>query len=134
MATLVGVRVLIVGGMLNLALSFALGWLLSAKRLRDPITKHHWLLTAHTVSLQEGLLLLVVAYALAQTRVSAATCNWAAWLLVSASAFQDLSGIVNWLRDTGDQFAERSTGWIFATINAVLNSAGLALAVWAVLA
>ena len=45
--------------------------------------------------------------------------------LVAASACQDASGIVNWLRRTGDQFAERSTGWKLAVANAILNTAGL---------
>jgi hypothetical protein len=129
-----GVRILIIGGVLNFGLSFGLGWLLSVKRMREPIAKHHWLLTAHTVSLQEGLLLIAIAYALSMTRAPAVLVGWAAWFLVSASAFQDFSGIINWWRSTGDQFAERSTGWIFATVNAVLNSAGLAITIYAVIA
>jgi hypothetical protein len=39
------------------------------------------------------------------------------WLLVVASGFQDFSGIVNWLRRTGDQFEQRSAGWVLATVN-----------------
>jgi hypothetical protein len=46
-------------------------------------------------------------------------------LLVAASAFQDFSGIANWLKKTDDQFAERSLGWKLASVNAVLNTAGL---------
>ena len=53
-------------------------------------------------------------------------------LVFAASVFQDLSGVVNWLRRTGDQFAEKSTGWLLASINAVLNTAGLALVVYGV--
>ena len=56
-----------------------------------------------------------------------------AWLLVVASVFQDLSGLVNWLRGTGDQFAERSTGWVLATLNAVTNTAGLLIVAWGVI-
>jgi hypothetical protein len=40
---------------------------------------------------------------------------------------------VNWLRKTGDQFAEKSLGWMLASINAVLNTAGLAIIVIAVM-
>lgn len=126
------VRVLVIGGVLNLALSFLLGWVLSAKRMKDPMSKHHWLLTAHTVSLQQGLMLIAIGYALSLTRVSSTVAAWAAWLLVAASVFQDFSGIVNWWRHTGDQFAERSGGWVLATINAFLNTAGLGLVVYAV--
>ena len=62
--------------------------------------------------------------------------EWAgasAWLLVTASVLQDSSGIVNWLRGTGDQFAERSTGWVLATLNAITNTAGLLIVAWGVL-
>ena len=49
------------------------------------------------------------------------------------TVFQDFSGIVNWLRGTGDQFAERSTGWLLATLNAVTNTAGLLIVAWGVI-
>lgn len=126
-------RVLLVGGVLNVALSFALGWVLSIKRTREPIDKHHWLLVAHTVSLQEGLLLLGMSWAISFAVLSSTVAAGAAWLLVAASVFQDFSGIVNWLRRTNDQFAEKSTGWILASINAVLNTAGIAIVVVGVL-
>lgn len=123
------VRVLVAGGVLNLALSFLLGWLLSAKRMKEPMDKHRWLLTAHEVSLQEGLLLLGCAFALLFAQLSLTTALIGAWLLVLGSIFQDLSGILNWLRSVDDQFAAKSIGWISATINAVLNTAGLAIVV-----
>jgi hypothetical protein len=50
-----------------------------------------------------------------------------------ASILQDFSGIVNWLRGTGDQFAERSTGWVLATLNAITNTAGLLIVAWGVI-
>ena len=58
------IRVLVLGGVLNLVLSFVLGWVLSLKRMKEPMTKHHWLLVAHTVSLQEGLMLLGLGFAM----------------------------------------------------------------------
>ncbi len=118
-------RILVVGGVANLVLSFALGWLLSAQRMRGPMEPHRWLLVAHEVSLQEGLMLLGLAYALSFARLSEPWALAAAWLLVVASVFQTFSGIVNWLRGTKDQFGERSTGWVLATINAVTNTVGL---------
>jgi len=35
--------------------------------------------------------------------------------------------MVNWLRGTRDQFAEKSTGWMLATVNAITNTAGIAI-------
>ncbi|MBX3157016.1 MAG: hypothetical protein KF773_13660 [Deltaproteobacteria bacterium] len=126
------VKILILGGLANIVLSYALGWVLSKHRLRGPMQPHHWLLVAHTVSLQEGLLLLGVAFAMLFAKISDGLAVTGAVLLVAASLFQDFSGIVNWLRGTGDQFAEKSTGWVLASINAVLNTAGLAIATWGV--
>ena len=127
------VHVLVVGGVLNLVLSFVLGWVLSAKRMKGPMAPHHWLLVAHTVSLQEGLMLLALSWGLTFAQMSGTLAITGAWLLVAGSVFQDLSGLVNWLRRTGDQFAERSTGWLLASVNAVLNTAGLAIVTYGIL-
>jgi hypothetical protein len=97
--------------------------------MKGPMEPHRWLLIAHEVSLQEGMLLLALSIAAAYARLPSALATAAAALLVAASVFQDFSGILNWLRRTGDQFAERSTGWKLASINAVLNTAGLAILV-----
>ncbi len=127
------IRVLVLGGVLNLVLSFVLGWVLALKRMKEPMTKHHWLLVAHTVSLQEGLMLLGLGFAMSFAVLGKTMAATGAWLLVLASAFQDFSGVVNWLKGTGDQFAEKSTGWLLASINAVLNTAGLAIIAYGVL-
>ena len=118
-------RVLVVGGVGNLVLSFLLGWILSTKRMRGPMEPHKWLLVAHEVALQEGVMLLGLAAATPWVSLPGSQAIYAAWLLVAASVFQDFSGIANWLRGTKDQFAERSTGWVLASVNAVLNTAGL---------
>lgn len=128
------IRVLLVGGVLNLVFSFLLGWLLSAKRMKEPMPPHHWLLVAHTVSLQEGLMLLGLSWAMTFAHLSGGLAITGAWLLVAGSVFQDLSGVVNWWRRTDDQFAARSGGWVLATINAVLNTAGLAIVSYGILA
>jgi len=125
LSLLPAIRLLVLGGIANLVLSFLLGWILSARRLRGPIEPERWLLTAHEVSLQEGLMLIALAFAMAFARLTLPWAMAGAWLLVVASVFQDFSGIVNWLRGTGDQFAEKSGGWVLATINAVTNTAGL---------
>jgi hypothetical protein len=127
------VHVLVVAGVLNLVFSFLLGWLLSAKRMKEPMPPHHWLLVAHTVSLQEGLMLLGLSWGLTFARMSGTLAITGAWLLVAASVFQDLSGVVNWARRTGDQFAERSSGWLLASTNAVLNTAGLGIVTYGIL-
>jgi len=124
MSTSIVVKILILGGLGNVALSFALGWILSAHRMRAPITPHHWLLVAHTVSLQEGLLLLALAFAAQLAVLPSSIAVGSAVALVVASVLQDASGIANWLQRTDDQFAARSFGWKLASANAVLNTVG----------
>jgi hypothetical protein len=123
----VAVKVLVLGGIANLVLSFVLGWVLSVVRVRGPIEPHRWLLIAHTVALQEGVMLLGLGFAMRFARMPIWLAIIGATLLVAASAFQDLSGILNWRQHTKDQFAEKSPGWVSASINAVLNTAGLAI-------
>lgn len=132
MNTSTAVKVLVLGGLANLILSFLLGWVLAAKRTKGTLDEHRWLLIAHEVSMQEGLFLLALAFASLFADLSAGLATTAAVLLVAASAFQDGSGIVNWLRGTKDQFAEKSAGWVLASINAVLNTAGLAILAYGV--
>jgi hypothetical protein len=122
----------VLGGVANLALSFLLGWVLSAIRMKRAIDSARWLLVAHEVAMQEGFLLLGLAFALGFADLDATWAVIAAWLIVIASFFQDGSGIVNWLRGTSDQFAERSIGWVLASINAVLATTGLAIIVYGV--
>lgn len=119
------VKILILGGLANLVLSFALGWILSMHRMRGPMEPHRWLLVAHTVSLQEGVMLLALTLAAMVAQLPSWLAVLGAVLLVAASAFQDFSGIANWWKRTDDQFAERSLGWKLASVNAVLNTAGL---------
>ena len=127
------IHVLLVGGVLNLGFSFVLGWVLSAQRMKSPPAPLHWLQVAHIVALQEGLMLLGLSYGLTFAKMSGNLYFAGAWLLVAGSVFQDLSGVVNWLRRTGDQFAEKSTGWKLATANAILNTAGLGIVTYGIL-
>jgi hypothetical protein len=128
------IKLLVLGGVGNLVLSFLLGWLLSAKRMKEPMDKHRWLLIAHEVSLQEGLMLLGLGFSLQFAKLSPSLAVIGAWLLIAGSLFQDFSGILNWLRAVDDQFKAKSLGWVSATINAILNTAGLGIIAYGVFA
>jgi hypothetical protein len=127
-------RLLILGGIANFLLSFLLGWVLSAKRMKSPIEDHKWLLIAHEVSLQEGLFLIALAFASMFAKLGATAATLGAACVVAASVFQDFSGIANWLAGTKDQFAEKSRGWMLASANAVLNTVGLMIIAYGVFA
>ncbi|MEZ4361273.1 MAG: hypothetical protein R3B48_13900 [Kofleriaceae bacterium] len=121
------IKCLVLGGVANLVLSFGLGWVLSVYRAKGPMEPHRWLLVAHEVSLQEGVMLLGLAYAAGFVRLPVWLASGGALAVVIASFFQDASGFMNWLRRTNDQFAEKSLGWKLAGVNAVLNTAGLGI-------
>ena len=120
-------KVLIVGGVMNLALSFVLGFLLSRQRLADPQKDARLLLQTHRVTLWEGFMLLGLVFAVQLSTLSPGLELGAAWLLVASAAFQDAGAITNWLRLTQDYFAERSLGLYLNVINAVLGTIGLAI-------
>src|SRR4051812_3252766 len=79
-------HLLVVGGVANLVLSFLLGWVLAGRRLKSAMEPHRWLLTAHEVALQEGLMLLGLAFAMGFARLPPGSAIAAAWLLIVASA------------------------------------------------
>jgi hypothetical protein len=120
-------KILIVGGVLNLALAFVLGFILSNSRLKEPAKPQHYLNLAHKVSLWEGFMLLGLVWALVLADLPSGVATLAAALLVASSVFQDGSSILNWLQGVSDEFAERSPGFVLATINAVLATGGLGI-------
>jgi hypothetical protein len=126
-------KILIVGGVGNLAVSFVIGFVLSRARLRDPAAPHAWLLQAHRVALWEGFMLLGLVFA---ARLSPLSSGWeilAASLLVAASALQEASAIANLVQGIPDQFAQRKLGYQLAATNAVLGAVGLVILIVGVL-
>src|SRR5258708_22733814 len=91
------IHILVGSGVANLLLSFLLGWVLASKRTKDAIEKHHWLLVAHTVSLQEGLMLLGLAFALQYAQMSAVWLTAGAGLLAAGGRLLKPAGVPDWL-------------------------------------
>jgi len=120
-------KVLVVGGTLSLVFSFAMGFVLSRARLKDPSADHAWLLQAHRVALWEGFMLLGLVFAVELSTLSQGLETLAAWLLVAAAALQAASAIANLVQGIPDQFVERRLGYQLAATNAVLGTAGLAI-------
>ena len=113
--------------MLNLLFAFAIGFVLSRVRLKDPTADHAWLLQAHRVSLWEGFMLLALIFAVEFSTLSSGLEALAAWLLVVAAALQASSAIANLVQGIPDQFAQRRAGYYLAATNAVLGAIGLVI-------
>jgi hypothetical protein len=111
--------------MLNLLFAFAIGFVLSRVRMKDPTAEHGWLLQAHRVSLWEGFMLLGLIFAVEFSTLSSGLEDLAAWLLVIAAALQASSTIANLVQGITDQFAERRAGYYLAATNAGLGAVGL---------
>lgn len=127
------VKVLIVGGTLNVAASFLIGMALARRRRSAPVDAHRFLLVAHEGALFEGIMLLALTLALGLSDLSSGLETLAAWLLVAASVFSVASALTNWRTGTQDQFAERSPGLKLAVVNATLATGGIGIIVVGVL-
>ncbi len=119
-------KILIVGGMLNLAYSCLIGFVLAKMRLRARDTGE-FLPLAHRVSLWWGFMFLGMPWALKLSALSAGVETLAAWLLVGSSALSDVEPILNLLQGVKDPVAERSFAFYLGGISVVLVSGGLAI-------
>ena len=126
-------KILVVGGVLNLAAAFVLGYILSNKRLNPPHKGPFYLDLAHKNALQEGFMLLGLTWAVTLAHISSTWLILAAWLIVASSVFQVGAAVVGWLQGTTDEFKERSLSFYLATTNAFLVTAGLAILIYGVL-
>ncbi|HXA43030.1 MAG TPA: hypothetical protein VNV65_08990 [Candidatus Solibacter sp.] len=126
-------KILIVGGVLNLAAAFVLGYVLSNKRLNPPNQGPFYLNLAHKNALQEGYMLLGLTWAVTLAHIGSTWLTVAAWLIVASSVFQVGSAVLAWRQGTVDEFKERSPSFYLATTNAILVTAGLAILVYGVL-
>lgn len=118
------VRVLVVGGVLNLAWGYVTGFVLSAVRTRVAEASKY-LTLAHVGPLMWGPILLGLAVAAPLSRTGHELL--AAWLLVAASAVLDVKDTLNWLAGVADEFVERPVGFWLGGVSAALGSAGLAI-------
>jgi hypothetical protein len=116
-------RVLVVYGVAILVYGLVLGVPMAAIRRTSPEAPRH-LVNAHLSALMQAPIALGLAFALA---ITAATSSWAtvgAWVFIAGLALEALGGTLNWLRGTGDQFAERSPGYLANAISGPLAVAG----------
>ena len=102
-------KVLVGYGVIILAYGFLLGVPLSAIRNKEPAAPRN-LVNAHLSGLIQPSIVISMAFALAATGFDGSWATIGAWLLVVGCASEAIGGTTNWLMNTGDQFAEKSTG------------------------
>lgn len=119
-------KILIVGGMFNLAYGAVTGLIISMLRSSSPDVPRH-LTLAHIGPLMQGPMLLGLSIALALSSLAGGLETLAAWLLVAGSAGIAGGDTLLWLGGTKDAFAERPPGFFLQAIGGPLSGTGIAI-------
>jgi len=119
-------KVLVLGGVLNLAYGFALGVAMARARTTAPEAPRY-LVLAHVGPLMQGPMLLALTIALALSTLSPGWEQLAAWSLVAGSAGVAAGDTMHWRSGTADAFATRGPGFSLQSAGAGASSLGLAL-------
>jgi len=104
-------KVLIVGGVLNLAYGALLGFPIIVTRARGASTAPRYLMSAHIGTLLHAAVLLGLVWA---ARLSTLGSGWesvAAWILVVSSALIAAKDTLNWVTGTTDEFKGKARTW-----------------------
>lgn len=121
-------KILILGGLGSLLVSFVMAFVLAMARLSDPQADRSLLLQVHRVTLWEGFMLLGLVWAERLSTLSASLECTAAVLLVAAAALQATSNTLAWRAGNTNLFAPpRGLTYYMATANAVLAFIGLVI-------
>lgn len=102
-------KVLITGGVLNLAYGVLLGYAITVTRAKGAAATPRYLMAAHLSTLLHAAILLGLVWA---ARLSALGPGWldvAAWLVIGSSALIAAKDTVNWLTGVQDEFGEKPT-------------------------
>jgi hypothetical protein len=108
MAITAAEKVLIAGGVLNLAYGALLGYAIVVVRTKGAPATPKYLLAAHVGALLQAAVLLGLVWAARLSTLGPGWLDVAAWLVVVASALVAAKDTVNWLTGVEDEFAEKS--------------------------
>ena len=102
-------KIVIVGGVLNLAYSFVTGFLLANTRRTSPRASKY-LVFAHVGPLMQGPMLLSLVFAVTLSPQPPLIETLAASLMVAESGLLAAKDILNWVQGVKDEFVERPPG------------------------
>ncbi|MDR3033514.1 MAG: hypothetical protein LBV78_10475 [Kitasatospora sp.] len=126
-------KVLIAGGVLNLAYGVLLGYPLTMTRVKGATAAPRYLMAAHLGTLLHAAVLLGLAWA---ARLSALGAGWldvAAWLVVVSSALVAAKDTLNWLTGVQDEFTEKAKTTLLGGLAALGEPIGIIIFVFGVL-
>jgi hypothetical protein len=116
-------RLFIGYGIAILVVGFVLGTVLGSLRTKRPPIRT--LATAHVETLMQGAMHLGLAAAVGAVRFDSTAATWGAALLIVGSAMQATGVTLNSVTATGDQFAERSPGFVVNSLSTFVIWPGL---------
>jgi hypothetical protein len=126
-------KVLIAGGVLNLAYGALLGYPIVVTRSKGAPATPRYLMAAHIGVLLHAAVLLGLVWA---ARLSTLASGWedvAAWLLVVSSALIAAKDTLNWLGGVQDEFGEKAKTVPLGVIGAIAEPVGIGIFVVGVL-
>lgn len=118
-------------GTVVLVLGFGLGGVLGMKRMTSPSVRN--LATAHVETLMQAAMHLGLAFAVGATGFDSGAATWGAVLLAIGSGMQATGVTLNWVTNAGDQFAERTPGFMLNTASTAVIWPGLIITAWGIL-
>lgn len=101
-------KVLIVGGVLNLAYGVLLGYPIIVTRSKGASVTPRYLMAAHLGTLLHGAVLLGLVWAAQLSTLGSGWETVAAWLIVVSSGLVAAKDTLNWLTGVKDEFNEQA--------------------------
>ena len=109
MAVTAAEKMLIAGGVLNLAYGVLLGYPIVVTRVKGAPAASRYLMAAHLSTLLHAAVLLGLVWAARLSTLGPGWTDVAAWLVVASSALVAAKDTVNWLTGVQDEFSEKPT-------------------------
>jgi hypothetical protein len=126
-------KVLIAGGVLNLAYGALLGYPIVAIRAKGAAAVPKYLMATHISVLLHAAILLGLVWAARLSTLSSGWEDLAAWLMVGSSALIAVKDTLNWLTGVQDEFGEKAKTVPLGAIGAVAEPLGIGIFVVGVL-
>ncbi len=118
-------------GTIILLVGFSLGSTLGMLRMKAPSVRN--LAMAHVETLMQGSMHLGLAFAVSAVGFDSTAATWGAILLAVGSAMQATGVTLNWITKTGDQFAEKSPGYLINSTSTFVIFPGMVITAWGIL-
>ena len=134
MAMTIAEKVLITGGVLNLAYGVLLRYAITVIRLKGAPATPRYLMAAHVSTLLHAAVLLGLVWAARLSTLGPGWQDTAAWLVVVSSALIAAKDTGNWLAGVRDEFGEKARTAPLAALAAPAETAGVGIFVVGVLA